>query len=230
MNQPNRILVAGSYPPVPGEAAAATVAAVRRAWASGAEAVVAAPRPSAASYVLSRVGSGLGAELVRLGRRETCNELALCIEPGWPFLPDRRPGPTAAALAAALRQLGRSQLIITGPVAHWSALVPQLGALLPFTHAVTASSSPLAEMLARLVVIKAPVIDVVDPYSGSGARRPPADWPPVGTLEPGELLWRTRARRVGGRASRNLLGSHAAAARAGAARLVRGTRRAAGGP
>ena len=39
-------LVVGSYPPVPGPPAAATVAAVRRAWAAGREVVVVSPRPA----------------------------------------------------------------------------------------------------------------------------------------------------------------------------------------
>ena len=59
-------LVVGSYPPAPGPAAVATVAAVRRAWADGFEVVVASPRPSAAQLVIPVAGAAVGRALARL--------------------------------------------------------------------------------------------------------------------------------------------------------------------
>ena len=80
-----RALVVGSYPPVPGAAAAATVAAVRRAWDAGVEVVVVSPRPSAAPFVVPVAGTALGRELAKLRVAHACNEVVLCVEPGWPF-------------------------------------------------------------------------------------------------------------------------------------------------
>jgi hypothetical protein len=94
-------VVVGSYPPVPGLAAAATVAAVRRAWhrndgAAGCEVVVVSPRPSAAQLVMAATGAAVGPALSRLrpsvasgrGSSPTAQgrqEVVLCLEPGWPF-------------------------------------------------------------------------------------------------------------------------------------------------
>jgi glycosyltransferase involved in cell wall biosynthesis len=216
-----RALVAGSYPPVPGEPAAATVAAVRRAWAAGGEVVVASPRPSAAAHVLSRLGTGLGAELACLAAREHCDELVVCFEPGWPLLADRPAGPTVAALGRAFAQVGRGELVVSGDLADWEALAGRLAPLWPALVAVTASSAALAGLLERA---GAPSVHVVEPYAASGLAAPPPTWAPAGPLEPGELLWRTRARRLAGRCARGLLGRHAPTARQSLSALARAVR------
>jgi hypothetical protein len=90
---PRTCLVVGSYPPVPGPAAAATVAAVRRAWASGHEVVVVSPRPSAAQLVMAAAGADVGRALSRLrpvvaagpGSCHGGRQVVLCLEPGWPL-------------------------------------------------------------------------------------------------------------------------------------------------
>ncbi len=111
-----RALVVGSYPPVPGAAAAATVAAVRRAWDAGVEVVVVSPRPSAASFVVPVAGTALGRELAKLRLAHACNEVVLCVEPGWPFGARRNATRTARALAHALRGFERAELVVTGEI------------------------------------------------------------------------------------------------------------------
>ena len=113
------VLVVGSYPPVPGAPAAATVAAVRRAWAGGSEVVVVSPRPSAAPFVVPVAGPALGRELAKLRLAHVCNEVVLCLEPGWPFAGQRpsrvKGGPHGAGdrrrlLAASIRP----EIVVTG--------------------------------------------------------------------------------------------------------------------
>jgi hypothetical protein len=99
-----RTLVVGSYPPVPGAPAAATVAAVQRAWESGAEVVVVSPRPSAAPFVVPLAGAALGRELAKLGVAHSCTDVVLCLEPGWPFAGRARAGPPAARTARSLAE------------------------------------------------------------------------------------------------------------------------------
>jgi hypothetical protein len=60
------VLVFGSYPPVPGPASAATIAAVRQAWAEGHEVRVVSPRPSAAHLSAPLVGVLAGYHLNRV--------------------------------------------------------------------------------------------------------------------------------------------------------------------
>jgi len=132
---------------VPGEAAAATLAAVRRALSDGADPVVASPRPSAAALVLLRLGPALGPEISRLGRQNGCDELVLCVEPGWPFVAGRPRSGTARALAAALKGAKRSELVVSGSPEKWGddlALVARLSRAVP---CLTTSSPALAAAL-----------------------------------------------------------------------------------
>ena len=107
-----RCLVVGSYPPVPGEPAAATVAAVRRQWAAGCEVVVASPRPSAAPVVLVRLGRALGGDPAPR-RRHACAQIVLCAEPAWPFVATADRAATARALADALLGARRAELVVS---------------------------------------------------------------------------------------------------------------------
>jgi hypothetical protein len=214
-------LVAGSYPPVPGAPAAAAVAAVRRAWAGGAEVTVASPRPSAAAHLLSGRGRALGRELGALARREACDGAVVCVEPGWPFTGRGRPEPTARALAAAVSGLAAVEVVITGPV---TALEEEIRALAPLcapARVVTASSEPLAAAVAgRIPGVE---VRVVDPFAGAGLRPPasPGTVPAVGPLEPGALLVAARGRRLASRAARTVLGRRTPAVRAALQRLLR---------
>ncbi len=215
-------LVVGSYPPVPGAAAAATVAAVRRAWDAGVEVVVVSPRPSAAPFVVPVAGTGLGGELAKLRVAHACNELVLCVEPGWPFGGHDRTGPpgerTARALAQALRGFERAELVVTGEI----GVAPEvLAPLWPLMGLVIASSEEVASGLRAAGV---PVARVVDPFAGSGLRVPSDDVrnpQPVGPLEPAEFLVVARGRRLLGLIARRLLGKHAPGVRLYLRRLLR---------
>lgn len=209
-----RYLVAGSYPPVPGAAAAATLSAVRRAWDAGAEAVVASPRPSAARYLLVAAGS-LGRQLRAIARREHCDGLVLCVEPGWPLRGtpgQRRRG--ASLLASALRRFRHVEVVVTGTPRD---LGPDIDALAPvwqLASRVTACSPSLGPVLSAAVLAanpEAPPVEVVETASPPGV-------PP---LEPGELLLATRARRAVGQLARQLLGRHEATLRAFVSKLAR---------
>jgi hypothetical protein len=217
-----RSLVVGSYPPVPGAPAAATVAAVRRAWDAGAEVVVVSPRPSAAPFVVPVAGAALGRELAKLRLAHACNEVVLCVEPGWPFGGHDRAGSHGArparALAQALSGFERAELVVTGE----TGVAPEVMALFwPLVGPVTASSE---EVAAGLRAAGVPAVRVVDPFAGSGRRllRDDASNPqPVGPLEPAELLVVARGRRFLGVVARRLLGEHAPAVRLYLRRLLR---------
>jgi hypothetical protein len=224
--------VVGSYPPAPGPAAAATVAAVRRAWADGQQVVVASPRPSAALLVVPVAGAEVGPALSRLrrpsgvaGSGPGCDHVVVCVEPGWPLGRGRRPPPgrpmtreeleqAARSLAAALSGFNRAELVVTGDPG-----VPGdvLAVLWPSVERVTASSEGVA---ASLRASGAPSVSVVEPYSGAGLSYPRdrddgEAW--VGTvspLEPTDWLLLARGRRLIGSAARKVLGPRAPAVRA----------------
>lgn len=213
-----RRLVVGTYPPVPGPASAATLAAVRRGWASGREVVVASPRPSAAQEVVPVGGPAVGGAIAKLGRRLGCTELVVCLEPAWPFAP--RPGTTGTrsadrvgravqAMAEAMSEFDRAELVVTGEI----GLAPSLFCLLwPAVEKVWVSS---ADQLALLGALQAPDVELAVPapvpYSLSG----------VGALEPGALLLVSRTRRQLGALSRAVLGSKAPVVRARLSRAAR---------
>jgi hypothetical protein len=215
-------LVVGSYPPVPGAAAAATVAAVRRAWDAGVEVVVVSPRPSAAPFVVPVAGTALGREVAKLRLAHACNEVVLCVEPGWPFGGHDRAGPrgarTARALAQALSGFERAELVVTGEL----GVAPEILALLwSLVGPVIASSE---EVAAGLRAAGVPVVRVVDPFAGSGLRLLSDDASnpqSVGPLEPAEFLVVARGRRFLGLVARRLLGRHAPGVRLYLRRLLR---------
>ncbi|MGH9104253.1 MAG: hypothetical protein ACRDZX_00130, partial [Acidimicrobiales bacterium] len=210
-------LVVGSYPPVPGAPAAATVAAVRRAWSAGREVVVASPRPSAAPHVLTRVGWPLAREVAALARRYGCRELVICAQPGWPLVPPRRPRLTAWALALAMARFEHAELVVTGAPSDWGT---QLAGLAPLWSRASGRYASSQALSSAMVAAGAPVT-VVEPV----ALAPNLPAGTVGPLEPGELLLGTRARRFLGRTSRRLLGRRAPAARAWLAGVSRPVRR-----
>jgi hypothetical protein len=217
-----RALVVGSYPPVPGAAAAATVAAVRRAWDAGVEVVVVSPRPSAAPFVVPVAGTALGRELAKLRLAHACNEVLLCVEPGWPFGGHDRAGSrgarTARALARALSGFERAEMVVTGEL---GVAAEVLALLWPLVGPVTASSEEVASGLRAAGV---PVVRVVDPFAGSGLRLLSDDASnpqTVGPLEPAEFLVVARGRRFLGLVARRLLGEHAPGVRLYLRRLLR---------
>ncbi|HUC14688.1 MAG TPA: hypothetical protein VMS00_09580 [Acidimicrobiales bacterium] len=212
-----RALVVGSYPPVPGAPAAATVAAVRRAWDAGAEVVVVSPRPSAAPFVVPFAGPAVARELAKLRVAHACNEVVLCLEPGWPF-GARNAARTARALARALSGFETAEIVVTGELGLGRDV---LAMLWPLVEPVTASSEEAARGLREAGT---PAVRTVDPSAGSGLRRVSDDVGnpgPVGPLEPAELLVVARGRRFLGLAARRLLGEHAPAVRLYLRRLLR---------
>jgi hypothetical protein len=111
-----RVLVVGSYAPIPLPAAEASVAAVRRNWAAGYETTVVSPRLSAADLMVPICGL-LGAARLERVRRLTASERAvLVVEKGFPFVP----GPVAsqlvvaAGLRRALRRFRHVTLVVVG--------------------------------------------------------------------------------------------------------------------
>ncbi len=230
---PRTCLIAGTYPPVPGPQAAATVAAVRRAWAAGHEVVVASPRPSAAPLVMPVAGTEVGRALTRLRRQAGStgaagagpdaggfDEVVVCLEPGWPLGRGHRPvrgrplspeqlGLAARSLAAALSEFERAELVVTGELG-----VPGdvLACLWATVDRITASSEEVATALRRA---GAPAVTVVEPYSGAGLPVPVEGWPlPVNPLEPADWLLVARGRRLIGSVARKVLGPRAPAVRA----------------
>jgi hypothetical protein len=200
---------------VPGPAAAAAVAAVRRAWAEGQEVVVVSPRPSAAPFVLKATGTrGIAREVARLGRRHSCDRLVLCLEPGWPLRGRARKAGTRA-LAAALASFRHAEVVVTaGSGEAWTDLAPSWRAaeLAPLWGAVEMVTAGSEQAAASLRAAGAAAVRLCDPYEGAHLR--PFPLGAVSPLEHGELLVRVRVRRLLGALARQLLGSREPALRA----------------
>ncbi len=217
-----RRLVLGSYPPVPGEAAAATLAAVGRAWRDGREVVVVSPRVSAAHEVARLAGLGAARAVKRLAGAYGCSEVVLCLEPGMPFS-GRRPGGWRARrssrrLAGVLRSFQGAELVVTGDLGLPAKVLSPLWAA---ATTVTASSEAVAR---SAKATGAGGARILDPYSGCGGDLTWCSTPmqaAVSPFEPGDLLLRRRLRRLLGTVGRKLLGRRAPAVRARLARLVR---------
>jgi hypothetical protein len=111
-----RVVVVGTYPPIPRPAAAATVAAVREAWAAGLEVTVVSPRVSAAHLAVPVAGPLAGRRLANVGRHTSARRVVLVTEPGMPV----PAGPrwlqlvTAAGLARALRTFDHVTVVRVG--------------------------------------------------------------------------------------------------------------------
>ena len=115
-----KVIVAGSYPPIPVPAAGATVEAVRRALIEGHEVRVVSPRPSAAHFSGPLIGLIAGRRLNRLRRLTASTRLVFCLEAEVPFDP---PGPsttrsrwkalaTAYLLARTFRRFDYTTLVV----------------------------------------------------------------------------------------------------------------------
>lgn len=117
-----RVLVAGSYPPIPVPSVSATLDAVRRELDAGREVKVVSPRPSAAHLSIPITGLMAGRRLARAKDLAGCDRLIMCVEPGIPFQPPGRRGvaarvsalATALTLARAMRLFAHTTLIVTG--------------------------------------------------------------------------------------------------------------------
>jgi hypothetical protein len=104
----------GSYPPLPGPATAATLAAVQRAWEAGLDVRVVSYRTGAAEIAVPVAGPLAGWRLEHV-RKHFGNppEVVLGLQRGVPFS-DLRPSEqvaTASGLAVALRRFRRATLL-----------------------------------------------------------------------------------------------------------------------
>ena len=109
------LVVVGSYPPMPGPATAAALAAVRRAWDEGLTVRVVSWRPGAADISVPVAGPLAGWRLEQVRRHYGYPaHVVLVLQAGVPFS-DRRPSrqaATALSLAVALRRFQRSTLVV----------------------------------------------------------------------------------------------------------------------
>jgi hypothetical protein len=121
-----RVLVVGSYPPIPLPAAAVSVEAVRAGWHDGATVMVASPRPSAAQLSLGGAGLLVGQRLRRARLASRADDVVLVIEAGFPFSSPKTAGSrharewrdreTARRLAGAMREFATRRVVIVGDV------------------------------------------------------------------------------------------------------------------
>jgi hypothetical protein len=117
-----RVLVVGSYPPIPLPASAATVAAVRRAWAGGDEVTVVSPRLSAAHLAVPVSGVLAGHRLANLRAVTAATQVVLVMERGFPVPASGTAGsvgrliqwPTAISLVRAFAGFDRVTLVRVG--------------------------------------------------------------------------------------------------------------------
>lgn len=113
-----RVLVVGSYPPIPVPGAAASVGEVKRAWAAGTEVTVVAPRLCASHMTVPVYGLLAGRRLANVSRVTGIERVVMVLEHGYP-LPS---GPAVAQhlsailLARALHRLRHVRLVQAGDV------------------------------------------------------------------------------------------------------------------
>ncbi len=109
------VVVVGSYPPLPGPATAATLAAVRRAWGTGADVRVVSYRTGAAEIAVPVTGPLAGWRLEHVRQHfGGPPEVVLGLQRGVPFS-DPRPSQqiaTAVGLAIAMRRFRRATLLL----------------------------------------------------------------------------------------------------------------------
>jgi hypothetical protein len=183
-----RILVVGTYPPIPLPAAAATVAAVRQAWADGDEATVVSPRVSAAHLAVPVVGILAGRRLANLRRHAAATRAVLVAEPGVPL-------PSGYGPIARARQ--------------WETVRQLERAFAGFDHVTVVRTGTLdiaGPIEARLLRAATEVVD----HAGDGPR-PPLGVTPLG---PVEVPPRERPRQITTAILRRVLGRYASPLRA----------------
>ena len=215
-------LVAGSYPPIPGPAAAATLAAVREALNAGDEVEVVSPRASAAERRAVLRGWRAAAALARLSRRR--ERLVLVVEPGMPFVDESDRG-AAAALALVARHRYRAfdvwlvqpDLV---PVQPLRALWPAAGRI------VVATEADRQTAVRRLGVPQAQI--VIDPAALPRASLAAVDASAVTPIGPRDWTRREQPRRIASLIIRGVLGTRTDAVRARVLRAVNAARRAPG--
>ena len=109
------VVVVGSYPPLPGPATAATLAAVRRAWDEGYSVRVVSYRTGAADLAVPVAGALAGRRLLQVRRHYGGPPaVVLVVQKGAPFTDLRGPQQlaTATGLAMAMRRFRRATLVV----------------------------------------------------------------------------------------------------------------------
>jgi hypothetical protein len=109
------VVVIGSYPPLPGPATAATLAAVRRAWDAGQDVRVVSYRTGAADITVPVTGPLAGWRLEHVRQHfGGPPEVVLGLQRGVPFSDPRlsRQLATASGLAVALQRFRRATLLV----------------------------------------------------------------------------------------------------------------------
>jgi hypothetical protein len=220
-----RWLVVGSYPPMAGRAADATVAAQRRIWAAGEDAVVASPRVGAAHLVGRVAGVAAGHRLNQLRVGAQASAVVLCIEPGmpWPLDADHRwADRIGRELARAMSRFARAEVVVTAPDGDLRIPLGALRPLWPLVARVIADSDATA---AALKAAGAPGVEVIvpDPYSKAPSGASPI--PGTTVLGPVDVTPRERPRQVISIVARRVLGRHAPAVRARVATAVHAVNR-----
>ena len=165
------VLVVGSYPPVPGPAAAATLDAVRRAYAAGEDVVVVAPRHGAAHRTMRVAGPHAGSLLDRLRRESEASHLVLCAEAGLPIplvgklVADRgRQAQTVAGVAEAMARFDVVSLVVTGDL----EVAPEvLAPLWPHVDEIIAGGVAGPDVVARALGAPAGMIRPAAPAPGA---------------------------------------------------------------
>ncbi|MHB8505310.1 MAG: glycosyltransferase family 4 protein [Acidimicrobiales bacterium] len=119
-----RVLVVGSYAPVPATGTGVTERIVRELREAGAEPVVASPRVSAAPLHAAVAGPLAGRRLAHLRQVTGTTDLVLVAERGAPLPAGGAPAPllralqrlTARTLAGEMRRFGRVRLVAAGDI------------------------------------------------------------------------------------------------------------------
>lgn len=190
-----RVLVVGSYPPIPLPAATATVEAVRNAWADGDEVTVASPRPSAAHLAVPIAGVRAGRRLASLRRDTSACRAVIVVEQGFPVPVTERGG-----LAVRLIQ-GQTVRGLVRAFAGFERVTLVLVGALGVPHRVEAG-------------LKGAAHEVIE-YPGGD--RPPGVTP----LGPQETRLQERPQQLLGSIARRTLGPYAGPVRARVTALLR---------
>jgi hypothetical protein len=219
----NKLLVVGSYPPVPGAAAAATVAAVCRGWDEGREVEVVSPRPSAAHRTARLRGIRAARELAQLRQHAEAHEVVLSMERGMTFTPGGnsvRHRVEASALARALAGYSRVTVLMTSDI---DVSGEALAILWPRVDRVVTVSREERDRLTSRLRVPARLISV-DPDSRFA---PALRWEPEDAVTPyGPPDWERseQPRRIASLTARKVLGRHTDAVRARLVHLARTAR------
>jgi len=154
------VLVAGSYPPVPGRAATLSLAAVESAMARDDEVVAVSPRASAAHLHLPISGLQAARNLWRLRRSTGADSFVLCVEPGVPLTSQAgvlRRAVESALLRGVMRRFSRTT-ILSGTEPR--AISSELRALSRAADEIVVVSAQERDLVAAMLATHRPQIVV----------------------------------------------------------------------